>query len=237
MVSIIIPAYNEEKMLPFCLASITRLRTRETIEVIVVDNASTDKTSPTAHSFSKRLHIKVVYESRKGRGAARETGFKNAKGEILFSTDADCEVPPTWIADMMHAMQDETVVGVTGSCKITDAPFITKLAFVMGYQMATQIVYYLFHRHWCLVGFNFAVRKSAYERTKGFNILLNCREDAYFSEEIAKVGQIRLVNTTVFYSARRYKRGFLTATKEYIKNLLQTIFTEKENLILSDIRE
>jgi glycosyltransferase involved in cell wall biosynthesis len=104
-VSIIIPVYNGEKTLKQCLSSVLE-QDFENYEVIVVDNNSTDKTKQIIKEFQKE-NEKVMYffEREEGRGAARNTGEKEAKGEIILMTDSDCIVPGEWIKGMTKAIE------------------------------------------------------------------------------------------------------------------------------------
>ena len=71
--SIVIPAYNEEHTLPLCLQSLCEQATSLPFEVIVVDNASTDGTVRQAKKFAKKLRLRIIPESTKGRSPARRT--------------------------------------------------------------------------------------------------------------------------------------------------------------------
>jgi len=93
MISIVIPAYNEEENIRCCLEGLVAQKTDQEFEVIVVDNVSTDKTSGVARTFVDKINLRVVEEHTKGRGAARCRGFSEATGETILSTDADCVVP------------------------------------------------------------------------------------------------------------------------------------------------
>lgn len=81
-VSIIIPTYNEEKVINFCLGSLTK-QTYKDIEIIVVDDGSSD------NSKFKIQNLKLLEQQHKGPGEARNLGAKHAKGEILVFVDAD----------------------------------------------------------------------------------------------------------------------------------------------------
>jgi len=90
-ISIIIPAYNEEKYLASTLASLVVARDRVggDAEIIVVDNESTDRTAEIASSFS----IRLINESVHNIGRVRNTGAAAANGDVLIFIDADTTVP------------------------------------------------------------------------------------------------------------------------------------------------
>src|SRR3989338_1007194 len=82
-ISVIIPTLNEKKYLKKCLDSLKRQGMRN-YEIIVVDSYSTDGTVQLARKYGK-----VVFEKRKGPGAARNAGARHARGSILVFADAD----------------------------------------------------------------------------------------------------------------------------------------------------
>jgi len=92
-ISIIIPAYNEERYLARCLDAIAA-QTRKPFEVIVVDNNSSDDTSKAAQKYP---FVTLLHEPRQGRSFAQDTGFDKATGVILARIDADAVVPTDWI--------------------------------------------------------------------------------------------------------------------------------------------
>ena len=99
-ISVIIPVYNGEKTLKQCLDSVLN-QTYKDYEVIVVDNNSTDKTKQIIKEFQKKdKKIRYVLESKRGRGAARNTGIKKSNGKIIVMTDSDCIVPTNWIREL-----------------------------------------------------------------------------------------------------------------------------------------
>jgi glycosyltransferase involved in cell wall biosynthesis len=93
-VSVIIPAYNEEACLPACLNALAG-QSQAPLEVIVVDNASSDETAAVAARYP---FVTVVREEKRGRVHARNAGFRVAKGNILARLDADAVVPEDWVA-------------------------------------------------------------------------------------------------------------------------------------------
>lgn len=88
-VSVIIPVYNAEKYLRQCLDSI-RMQTLREIEIICVDDGSTDLSVEILREYAKRDNrFKIITQENRGAGAARNNGLKNAVGECLSFLDAD----------------------------------------------------------------------------------------------------------------------------------------------------
>lgn len=111
-VSVVIPAYNEEKLLARCLTSLQN-QTVVPHEIIVVDNNSTDATAEIAETHG----VIVVKETRQGIAWARDTGFNRATGDVIARLDADCVAPPEWIEKITSYYQEyslENGSGITG---------------------------------------------------------------------------------------------------------------------------
>ena len=112
--SFVIPAHNEEKYIAQCLESVIReaKKTRRDVEIIVVNNASTDKTREIALSFSE---VKVVDEPRKGLPQARQAGFLASSGDLIANVDADSIIPSFWIEKVFdHFSRNEKLVALSG---------------------------------------------------------------------------------------------------------------------------
>ena len=103
MVSVIIPALNEEKYLVACLGSLEAAE----CEVIVVDGGSTDNTVAIAESFG----AKVIRLGVANRGRQMNAGAIAAQGELLLFFHADSRLPPKGIKSMVAAMKDPAVIG------------------------------------------------------------------------------------------------------------------------------
>src|SRR5581483_3716507 len=91
--SVVVPAYNEEKYIGRCLESIIEEAGHDVFEIIVVDNASTDNTAAVAKKYKG---VRVVREDRKGLTRARQAGLMAAKGDLIAYIDADSMVKPDW---------------------------------------------------------------------------------------------------------------------------------------------
>jgi len=111
LVSVIIPALNEEDYLPNCLKSI-KSQTYKNIEIIVADNFSADKTQEIAAEFGART-IKV---EGKNLPHVRNEGAKIAKGEILFFIDADSILENRYVERMVNELSEKVVFSHGGIC-------------------------------------------------------------------------------------------------------------------------
>ncbi|WP_375424134.1 glycosyltransferase family 2 protein [uncultured Friedmanniella sp.] len=120
--SVVIPAYNEGAFLDATLASLAVQRVAGGVEVIVVDNASTDDTAVVAARYGAR----VLHEPQRGVCAARQRGTLAARGEIVVSTDADTRFPPGWLA-RVEARFTDGVVAVAGPCRYADPPWWARI--------------------------------------------------------------------------------------------------------------
>jgi len=103
-VSVVFPAYNEEMYLPLMLWTLSRLNTTTPIEIIGVNNASTDRT----WEIIEQSWIKRIDESRKWVSYARQAWLEVARGEIVATTDADTQVPETWIDANIKYFDNDT---------------------------------------------------------------------------------------------------------------------------------
>lgn len=88
LVSVIIPAYNAEKYIKEAIESVLN-QTYKNIELIVVDDGSTDNTAEIVKKYLNDPRVKYIYQENKGLAGARNTGIKKAKGDYIAFLDAD----------------------------------------------------------------------------------------------------------------------------------------------------
>jgi cellulose synthase/poly-beta-1,6-N-acetylglucosamine synthase-like glycosyltransferase len=114
MASIIIPVYNEAQTLGDCLASLARQTAhRQDLEIIVVDDGSTDNTPDVVRSFPG---VRLLTQRRQGPAAARNRGAREATGEIILFTDGDCIPLDNWLEEMLAPFSREPdLTGVKGA--------------------------------------------------------------------------------------------------------------------------
>src|SRR3989344_5094511 len=112
LLSIVIPAHNEEAYLASTLTSVfSQTIPPHLFEVIVVDNASSDKTASIASQFPTRL----TREPRHSVALARQKGVQTARGDIVVSADADTVYPPHWLSQISTTfVQHPQIVALVG---------------------------------------------------------------------------------------------------------------------------
>ena len=114
-VSIIIPAYNEEKGIQETIKSALSLDyPKNKLEIIVIDYGSKDKTYKLAKQFASKSHpkIKVITKKNGGKGTALNKGIRCATGEIIVSMDADTIVSPMALQKMVGFFENPEVMSV-----------------------------------------------------------------------------------------------------------------------------
>jgi biofilm PGA synthesis N-glycosyltransferase PgaC len=234
-VSIIIPAFNEEKCIAKCLASLSKLHLKSQIEIILVDNNSSDKTVKIAKRYLTKMRLRIVKEKTKGRGAARAKGFSVAKGKILFSTDADTILPADWIENILPHFQNPEVVAVTGNATLHSCSDKTTEVLDFCFPKMMEIYRFVSGHYW-LNGFNFAIRRDVYKKVGGFNPLINGAEDFELSSRVKRAGKICFhEDCVVNVSGRRFEKGLFWGATDYLKTLGVFLFN-KEKAVLPDIR-
>jgi glycosyltransferase involved in cell wall biosynthesis len=110
-VSVYIPAYNSEEFLPRVIDGLLS-QTLPADEILVIDDGSCDATAEIATGYPAVTLVRHAQNS--GLGAARNTGFRNARNELVASLDADCVPDPGWLAGLVRHFDDPKLAGVGG---------------------------------------------------------------------------------------------------------------------------
>ena len=241
MVSAIICAYNEEKMLPGALHSLFA-QTRIPDEVLVVNNASTDRTREIAASFPG---VTVVDEHRKGLTRARAAGRQAARGDILFYMDADCRAPVRLIERLERRfLTSPKTVAVTGPYHFYDWDWIGVAgARVYDYTLAPfahVVAQHVLGVGAILYGGTFALRTEALDAIGGFDTTIEFHgEDTNIGRRLAQAGRVDLLlGCPIETSARRYKAlGRAHVFRLYVRNFWwETIYHRPKDVVHHDVR-
>jgi len=207
-ITVIVAAHNEEARLPRCLASIAAAtHAAHAVEVILVDNNSTDATAAVGRAAGAR----VIAEPRPGAVFAKEAGVAAARAPLVAVLDADSVCPPDWLDKIARAFAaDARLVGLSGPARYTSA------------RRWVYVVMWLWYSYWKIlqrlagtafyaVGTNVAFRRDAYQRAGGFdtNVLVGGDEVGLF-RRLRAVGLTRYTDTLwVETDPRRTEVGFL----------------------------
>jgi glycosyltransferase involved in cell wall biosynthesis len=231
-ISVVVPALNEEKYIGQCLASLhAQSYPRDLYEIIVADNASTDRTS----EIARRLGAKVVYERRRGVSWARHRGVEEARGEIIAGTDADTIAPPTWLEEIATAFRADKQLGaVTGPILVHDGNTLDRVGAMLVSNPATRLSYLV--RRGVVMGNNFAVRACDYWRVGGFDTSLFSAEDIDLGARLSEVTRTMFnPNMVMYVSARRTREGyvklFLRTSADYVRVVLLRMSPAGEDFV------
>lgn len=105
-ITAIVPAYNASATLAECIEALLAQRLDYPLEIIVVDDGSTDTTAAIVQHYATQ-GVKLLQVPHKGAGAARNAGIKNASGNLLLFTDADCVPAADWAAIFVRAFAED----------------------------------------------------------------------------------------------------------------------------------
>jgi len=204
-VSVVIPAYNEEKRIANCLNFVVN-QEEKADEIILVDNNCTDKTV----EIAKKYGVRVITETTQGMIPARNKGFNSAQYDIIARTDADTHVPKNWIKIIKDNFEkDNALVGLSGTASFYDFPISDKL---QQSQWQNKVIFALIKsqiKHATLYGPNMAIKKSAWEKIKNEVCLddKSVHEDTDLAIHLGKYGEIKIdPRLVVDTSFRRFKK-------------------------------
>jgi glycosyltransferase involved in cell wall biosynthesis len=228
--SVIVCAFNEEQLLPGCLHSLLQ-QSFPPHELIVINNASTDRTAAVASIPG----VRVVDEPRKGLVIARDTGRRVSTGEVLVYLDADCRAPKDWLERVASEFEgDHPPVVVTGPYRFYDWDVFGRLLIrLYDYTLAPAthvLAQYVFGLGAVLYGGNFAITRKALDAIGGFDTSIEFHgEDTNLARRVSKAGRVRLSQKCyLFTSARRYRAlGRGKVFRLYVRNFCAEIFLHR----------
>lgn len=216
-ISLVVVTYNRADEIMRLLTSLTPILRRTDVELVLVDDGSTDDTldrvAPMLEYMGDR--IAILRQTNQGPGVGRNAGIAQARGGIVVFVDTDCVVHPQWL-EALTAPFEDPAVGATGGPdrSAPDDPLLARLIdFLMtstlttgGVRGAKKVRGGSYHPR----SFNMAVRRDLAIDIGGFPVIWY-GEDVLFSWRIAKTGS-RLVfapDAWVYHSRRTTVRGWL----------------------------
>ena len=228
-ISFVIPAYNEEAMLPQCLESIFAeiKRTSCESEVVVVDNGYTDST----RAVAERLGATVLGESTKGPVWARKKGFENTTGELVAILDADTIMPKGWLTTVFKEFEaNKKLVTLTGPYIFYDLPWFARFSVKFFYGVGWFM--HFFTQHVLKIGAfvqggNVVVSRDALIKAGGFDTSIEFYgDDTDLGCRLSKVGLVKWSwKLPMKSSGRRLEaEGILTMSYKYTINYLWVTF-------------
>lgn len=222
-ISVVIPAYNEEKYIRNCLQALRQQAyPQDKYEIIVSDNNSSDNTVKIAKQFNAR----VVHAKKQGNTHALKKGYASARGDIIACTDADSVVDSTWLEELTSIFSDHHIVAVTGAATTDFDSLLIKHLTSALYSVFIRISFAIGIPN--LSGFNMAFRKKAYQQIGGINVHVEMSPDVELGRRFKKIGKVVYKpSLRVITSSRRWKTGFLKTLWEYTEGYISVNFLHR----------
>ncbi len=233
-VSIVIPTLNEEKNIVACLKALHAQEFTGTLEIIIADGNSEDKTV----ALAKPLADKIVIEKRRSIAFERQAGAAVARGKIVAFTDCDSLAPRDWVQKIHEAFErDPELSMIYGPVFYSDVSqqeqflstfFMPKFLRMMG----------IFGMH-NPIGSNIAIRREVFEKIGGFNTEYITCEDLDLGKRAKTHGSMKYVkNLHQFVSARRVRKwGYLRYIGFHLFNGVRYHATGRASKKYEDVRE
>jgi glycosyltransferase involved in cell wall biosynthesis len=230
LISVVIPAFNEERNIGQCLAALKNQNfPRQNYEIIVVDNNSTDKTA----QIARKMGAKVIPEKTQGYVFALRKGCSAAKGEIITITDADTLVPFDWLKKIYQAYQKNPQVVCVGGRVILEPKVplavLVELLFGLG-----GWIFKLFS------GSNLSIKRNVYQKIGGFREEVNFDTDVDLCLRARKEGKMLFLRDNPVVTSSRHFRGIggvVYCLKGGINIISLVLFEKAPFFQFSDVRE
>jgi glycosyltransferase involved in cell wall biosynthesis len=225
--SVIIPAYNEEKYIASSLESLIEKAGKDIYEIIVVDNASTDNTAAIASKFKG---VKVVREERKGLTRARQAGLMAAKGDLVAYIDADTHIKPHWFAYVKKEFsRNKRLVCLSAPYSLYD---VSKWKRMLTWSYWNLLAYptYMLLMKYMVLGANFVAKRSVLLKIGGFDETIEFYgEDTDIARRLHKIGKVKFLRKSlVSSSARRMEaEGWLKIGLKYTTNFVSEVLLHR----------
>jgi glycosyltransferase involved in cell wall biosynthesis len=195
MLSFIVPAYNEEAELPATLRTLRRAAdaSGEEYEIIVVDDASTDRTREIA--MAAGAHVVAV--NRRQIAAVRNAGASAARGEVLFFVDADTHISPKHVAEALGALASGYVGGSAPIRLRGDVP-----AWARVFARVFTTLYFAANLG---AGAFLFLPRHQFDAIGGFDEQYYAGEEVFFTQALKERGRFKLLGEPISTSGRKLR--------------------------------
>ena len=190
-ISVVIPALNEEEGIDRCLRSIRRQDLQT--ELILIDNGSVDRTPEIAREQCDSVLVRPGFSLAE----MRDLGARESSGDIVVTTDADCEAPPHWLRELTRPFSDPKVVAVGGAFRPLNRNQLSR--FYCWMSALVQGTLHLFQ------GANMAYRRDVYTKSKGYASAKRA-EDWNLSWNLRKYGKTKFIRKAYTFTEIPFNR-------------------------------
>lgn len=230
VISVVIPALNEEKLLPKTLASLAALD-RKPDEIVVVDASSTDKTV----EIAKKSGAVVIVVPKGTIGFSRQKGIEAAKGDVIAFTDADAVLPHDWLNRIERALTTPGVVGYFGGFRVFDGPPVYRFFINVVQPVLNRFMFWIF-RMPMATGQNMAFYKEKSRAVGGIPTNFRMAEDIEIARRLMTVGKI--IFTQSEYVSASGRRGFEKGlfTRVFKVFVLYFLFRKADTIGFPEVR-
>jgi|SRR5665213_957807 len=227
-VSFVIAARNEQRRIGRCLSSVVlESQGREDVEIIVVDNGSTDATSDIVGLFP---FVRLIHDPIAGVARTRKAGFEQSTGDLVFFLDADNEFVPGRLARLEKEFDENPgMVCLSGPLIYHDVSprvrLLVRFFYICGIINST-----IFKKFSIVQGGNYVVRRTALEAIGGHDAsLIFYGEDVDIARRLRIVGEVRFSTSfSIKSSGRRLiQEGVFTMGAKYMTNYFWIMFFKR----------
>jgi poly-beta-1,6-N-acetyl-D-glucosamine synthase len=211
LISVLVPAYNEEVVIERCLDSLAANQYRRK-EVLVIDDGSRDRTAEVVQSWIKRhpdISVKLIRQANTGKAAAINHGLAQASGSLIMVLDADSVLSPNALSEVPHYFYNPQTVLIAANVKIMADKklfsLIQRYEYLISYRLKKALTHY--NMEYIIGGVGSTFRASLIKQIGGYDTD-TLTEDIDFSMKVVRQGN------------KRYRLGYAPSVIAYTEGVL-----------------
>lgn len=236
LVSVIIPAYNEEKVIQNSIRSVSEIN-YPNLEILVVDDGSTDNTFVNAKEIEDELHVRVLLKENGGKSSALNLGIEEALGEYVLCVDADSKLDrDVLLKSLPYFQENEKLAAVAGNVRVGNVKnllgLFQKLEYIIGlnfHKMAQSAL----NAVTIIPGPIGVFKKEAIQKVGGYDRAMFAEDcdltlqllmygyDVKYASDVIAVTEVPLKFNDLIKQRYRWSRGTAQAIIKNIKTALK----------------